>query len=134
MESQNKKSKGIIWTSYILQGLLVAMFLMGALSNILQTELAVNGALEMGYSKESVPYLGVVLLVISILFAIPKTNIIAGLLITAWLGGGVATHVIHGDPLANILAPVIFGIVVWFSLLLRNDQLRALLFSVKAKK
>ena len=79
--------------------------LMGAVNNLLQTEIAVEGAVEFGYPKDSVLYLGLILFNATVLYAIPKTTFIGGLLFTAWLGGAVATHVIHNDPLTNILFP-----------------------------
>ncbi|TVZ15282.1 DoxX family protein [Maribacter sp. MAR_2009_72] len=126
MEAAKKVSKGMLWTSYVLQGIVVLMFLMGAITNLMQTEMAVEGAVSMGYPEGSVVYLGVVLLIATVLYAIPKTMFIGALLLTAWLGGAVATHIIHGDPIGNTLFPVIFGIVVWASIMLRNTQLRAL--------
>ncbi|MCB1022742.1 MAG: DoxX family protein, partial [Acidobacteria bacterium] len=96
-------SKVSLWTSYILQGLVVLMLLMGAAMNLLQTEMAVTGAKEMGYPESSVLYLGIVLLVSTILYAIPKTSFIGAILITGWLGGAVATHVIHRDPIFNVI-------------------------------
>ncbi|WP_405383770.1 DoxX family protein [Maribacter sp. LLG6340-A2] len=127
MESEKKVSKGMLWTSYILQGIVVLMFLMGAINNLMQTEMAVEGAVSMGYPEGAVLYLGIILLLATLLYAIPKTMFVGAILLTAWLGGAVATHIIHGDPMSNILFPVIFGVVVWASILLRSTQLRALL-------
>lgn len=126
METKIRPSKGVLYTAYVLQGLVVAMFLMGAINNLLETEMAVEGAIEMGYPKSAILYLGVVLLMGTVLYVIPKTTILGAALLTAWLGGAVATHVIHGDPLVNTLFPVLFGIVVWFSIWLRDYALRAL--------
>ena len=131
METNRKISKGILWTSYSLQGLVAALFLMGAFNNLLQTELAINGAVEMGYPRTSVVYLGIVLLIASALYIIPKTTFIGGLFLTAWLGGAVATHAIHNDPISNILFPVIIGVLVWLSLLLRNEKLRTIMLLKK---
>ncbi|SEM11153.1 DoxX-like family protein [Maribacter orientalis] len=126
METVKKVSKGVMWTSYMLQGIVVLLFLMGAFNNLLQTEMAVEGAVEFGYPEDSVLYLGIILFVSTVLYAIPKTTFIGGLLLTAWLGGAVATHIIHNDPVTGILFPVIFGILVWVSIWLRNEKLRAL--------
>ena len=126
METVKKVSKGVMWTSYMLQGIVVLLFLMGAFNNLLQTEMAVEGAVEFGYPEDSVLYLGIILFVSTVLYAIPKTTFIGGLLLTAWLGGAVATHIIHNDPVTSILFPVIFGILVWVSIWLRNEKLRAL--------
>ncbi|WP_308992480.1 DoxX family protein [Mariniflexile litorale] len=127
METSKKPSKTILWTSYVLQGIIVLMFLMGAIMNLLQTEEAVTGATAMGYPESSVLYLGIVLLFGTLLYAYSKTVIIGAIILTGWLGGAVATHVIHKDPIFNLVFPVIFGIIVWLSIWLRNEKLKALL-------
>ena len=132
MEINKKISKGALWTSYILQSILIILFLMGAFNNLLSTEMAVTGVIEMGYPISSVFYLGVILLVCTILYAVPKTTLLGALLLTTWLGGAVATHVIHKDPSSNILFPVIFGVLIWSSIWLRNEKLKALI-SLKSK-
>lgn len=129
METTKRKSKAVLWTSYILQGFVVIMFLMGSIMNLLQTEEAVTGVVAMGYPKEAVLYLGIALLIGTLLYAIPKTVIIGAIILTGWLGGAISTHVIHGDPIFNIIFPILFGIVIWSSILLRNDKLKALLMN-----
>lgn len=129
MEKTKKVSKVQLWISYMLQGIVVIMFLFGAFMNLLQTEEAVNGAAAMGYPNEAVIYLGIVLLIGTLFYVIPKTAIIGAIILTGWLGGAVATHVIHKDPMFNIIFPVIFGIIVWLSIWLRNDKLKALLIN-----
>ena len=127
METLKKPSKAVLWISYILQGLIVIMFLMGAIMNLLQTEEAVTGATAMGYPKESVHYLGLVLLIGTLLYAYPKTVLFGAIILTGWLGGAVATHIIHKDPAFNIIFPVIFGIFLWLSIWLRNERLKDLI-------
>lgn len=127
MEPNKKIPKIRLWVSYALQGLVVLMFIMGAINNLLQTEVAVSGAVEMGYPETSVFYLGIVLLFSTILYAIPKTVLIGAILLTAWLGGAVATHLIHKDPVFNVLFPVLFGILVWLGVWLRNEKLRQMI-------
>ena len=129
METLKTNSKARLWISYILQGVVVVMFLMGSIMNLLQSEEAMKGATEMGYPKEAVFYLGIVLLIGTLLYAIPKTVLIGAIILTGWLGGAVATHIIHGDPLFNIIFPVLFGILVWGSILLRNDKLKEVLIN-----
>ncbi|MEM7550190.1 MAG: DoxX family protein [Bacteroidota bacterium] len=125
MEETNQTPKGLLWASYILQGIVTIMFLMGAFMNLLQTESAIAGATSLGYPETSVVYLGIVLLVSTILYVIPKTSILGALLLTGWLGGAVASHVIHGDPMFNTMFPIVFGVVIWLSLWLRDQKLKA---------
>jgi hypothetical protein len=85
-ENQNI-SKGLLWTSYGLQGLVSGMFLMGIVNNLMQTEMAVKGSLDMGYPEGIAPILGAVQLIALALYVFPKTSILGAALITAWLGG-----------------------------------------------
>ncbi len=127
METNNKVSKGKLWSSYILQGIVLLMFFWGAASNILETEQSVNGAVALGYPEETVRALGIILFTSTLLYAIPRTAIIGAILLTAWLGGAVASHVINQDPLFNKLLPVIFGIIIWLSIWLRGRKLQYIL-------
>ena len=129
MESTNQVSKGRLWTSYILQGLVILMFLLGSVNNILQTESALKASADLGIAKSAVLYLGIVLLLSTILYAIPKTKFIGAVLLTAWLGGAVAVHVINGDPIGLTLFPVVFGVLVWLSLWLRDSDLQKVVTS-----
>ncbi|MEO6189933.1 MAG: DoxX family protein [Saprospiraceae bacterium] len=112
------------WVSYILQGIVALMFTMAAVNNILHTEMAVNGAKEFGYSSDSILWLGIILIISTIFYVIPKTNVLGAILLSAWLGGGVATHLIHQDPISKLMVPVLFGIVIWLSLWLRDSKFK----------
>jgi len=122
MNKGEKISKGLLWTSYIIKSILFVMFLTGALNYLLLSERTVSSIVEMGYPKTSIPYLGIALLFANILYLIPKTTFVGALFLTAYLGGAVATHVIHDDPILNILSPVIFGVFVWSSIWLGNEK------------
>ena len=122
MENNKPIPKARLWISYILQGLIVLMFLMGAVFNLLQTEQAVEGATQLGYPKSSVPILGIILLISTVLYILPKTSGLGAILLTGWLGGAVATHVINEDPVFNTLFPILFGLLMWLALWLRQSQ------------
>lgn len=124
--STNKISKGRLWVSYILQSLVVILFLMGAVMNLLQTDEAVAGATAIGFPESAVVYFGVILLVSTLLYVIPTTSGFGAILLTGWLGGAVATHIINGDPTFNVLFPIIVGIIVWFALWLRSEKVQQL--------
>lgn len=73
--------------------------------------------------------LGVVLLVCTLLHAIPRTSLLGAVLLTGYLGGTIATQVRAGNPLfSHILFGGYTGIMLWAGLLLRNKNVRALLF------
>ena len=58
---------------------------------------------------------------------IPRTAVLGGILLTGYLGGAVASNLRLGNPLfSNTLFPIYVGILIWASLLLREERLRAL--------
>ena len=63
----------------------------------------------------------------TVLYLIPRTSVLGAILLTGYLGGAVATHVRVGGPLFSVIFPVIFGVLVWGGLYLREDRLRTLL-------
>lgn len=128
MEKSNKKiSKGLLWVSYVLQAAVSLFFLMGAIMNLLQTDEAIAGAMALGFPETAVFNIGIVLLVMTLLYLIPKTSGLGAILLTGWLGGAVATHIINGDSLFNTIFPIAFGLALWFALWLRQDKVRGLL-------
>jgi hypothetical protein len=83
---------------------------------------------RLGYPDHLAVAIGVLLLVCTILYAIPRTSVLGAVLLTGYLGGAVATHVRIGDPLfSHVLFPIYFGLLIWGGLLLRDNRLRALI-------
>lgn len=82
---------------------------------------------ELGFPEGVALPIGLVLLIYTILYAIPRTSVLGAILLTGYLGGAVATNVHAAKPLFGyILFPVYIGIVLWLGLYLRENRLRAL--------
>ena len=72
--------------------------------------------------------LGIVVLICTVLYAVPQTAVLGAILLTGFLGGAVATHVRVGSPLfSHILFGLYMGLFAWGGLWLRDPRLRALL-------
>ena len=72
--------------------------------------------------------LGVILLACTLLYAAPPTALLGAILLTAYLGGAVATHLRVESPLfSHVLFGVYLALLVWGGLYLRNPRIRALL-------
>jgi hypothetical protein len=115
------------WSGNILSAIPTLFLLMDAVGKLFKPEPVVAGTLELGYRETVIVPLGIVLLVCTILYAIPKTSVLGAILLTGYLGGAVATHVRVGSPLfTHMLFPVYLGIFIWLGLYLRDIRLRAL--------
>jgi hypothetical protein len=122
------ESKKKIWAGRILSGLAIAFLLLDSAIKLVRAPVAVKGTIELGYPEGVLFGLGVVLLVSTLLYAIPRTAILGAVLLTGYLGGAVATHVRVGNPLAShVLFPVYLGIFLWGGLYLRDPRLRGVL-------
>ena len=120
------------WTGRALSTLAVLFLLMDSIMKIMKADLAVKGSVELGYPEGVVFGLGVVLLLSTALYAIPRTAVVGAILLTGYLGGAVATHVRVGNPLfSHLLFPVYLGVFIWAGLVLRDVRLRDLIFSTE---
>ncbi len=74
---------------------------------------------KMGWAENVMVKIGIVEVTIAILFLIPRSSFIAAILLSAYLGGAIATHVRVGDP---FLFPIIIGGLTWVALGLREPD------------
>lgn len=78
---------------------------------------------KLGITASLSPTLGVIEIAVAILFLIPRTSIVGAILVTGYLGGAVWAHLRIGDPW---FFPIIFGVVMWIALGLRQPAIFAL--------
>ncbi|HEV8591001.1 MAG TPA: DoxX family protein [Pyrinomonadaceae bacterium] len=121
-------SRKALWAGRIMTGLAVLLLLLDALGKFVKPQPVVEGTLALGYQESVIIPLGIILLISTILYAIPQTTVLGAVLLTGYLGGAVATHVRVGNPLfTHALFPVYLGILIWLGIYLRDKRLRSLL-------
>ena len=87
-----------------------------------------EGTVQAGYPENTVAGIGLSLLISTLVYLIPPTSILGAILVTAYLGGAVATNVrISAPVLTNVLVPVYVGVLVWGGLYLRDARVRELI-------
>jgi hypothetical protein len=121
-------SKGRIWTSRILWALAILFLLMDGIMKISKPPFVVQATKQLGYPESTIIGIGAVLVLSTLLYAIPRTAVLGAILLTGYLGGAVASNVRAQTPLFNIVFPLIFACLIWASLVLRNRRLEAVLF------
>ena len=115
-----------IWTGRVLSGLAVLFLLFDSTGKLLEVQPVIDGTRQLGYPRDIVFTLGVILLSCVIAYVIPRTAVLGALFLTGYLGGAVATHVRVENPLfSHTLFPMYVAAFLWGGLVLRDARLRA---------
>ena len=120
-------SNGSLWAGWIITGLLGLFLLFDGVMKLVKPPFVVEGTRQAGFPESSILGLGIVLTICSLLYLIPRTSVLGAILLTGYLGGAVATHVRLGEGPGPVLFPVLFGVLIWLGLFLRDNRLRELI-------
>ena len=120
-------SKKALWAGRIIGGLPALFLLLDGVMKLIKPAPVVEATVKLGYSESVILPLGLVLLISTVLYLVPRTSILGAILLTGYLGGAVATHVRANEGLFPIVFPVIFGLLLWGGLWLRDDRLQKLI-------
>jgi hypothetical protein len=116
-----------VWTGRVISALVIIFLLFDSVSKIMKMANVVEQSAKLGFDATAVVQIGVILLICTVLYIIPRTAILGAILLTGYLGGAVCTSLRAGAPLPLILFPFVFGVIVWVPLYLRESRLRALI-------
>jgi DoxX-like protein len=127
-------SKKKLWAGRIISTLLSLLLLLDGVMKLIKPAPVVEATVQLGYPESVIVGLGIVLIICTVIYMIPRTSVLGAILLTGYLGGAIATHVRAGDQLFPILFPGIIGMLIWGGLYLRDDRLRALLSRPKSER
>ncbi len=120
-------SKKRLWAGRIISALAVLFLLFDAITKLMKVAPVLEASARLGYPASLAVGIGSLLLACVVVYAIPGTSILGAILLTGYLGGAVAANVRVGDPLFETFFPVIFGVLIWAGIFLRDDRLRTLI-------
>jgi hypothetical protein len=112
------KTRNII--SWTLAGLVAFIFVGSAISKLTANTEALEVASKMGLNSTAYHILGVIELFAIALFLYPRTGILGTLLLVAYMGGAIATHLEFAQPL---IAPIAISAFVWIVAVVRFPEL-----------
>jgi hypothetical protein len=121
------------WFSIVglaLSGLMILFLLMDAAFKILALPVVGDTMAALGWTADPAfwRWMGLLLLAATALYAWPRTMVLGAIVLTAYLGGAIATHTRVGSPLfSHTLFGVYLGVAIWAGLWLRDPRIRALL-------
>jgi uncharacterized membrane protein YphA (DoxX/SURF4 family) len=113
-----------LWTSYIMSALPALLLLFSGVMKLVQPTGMEKAFGDLGWDMKFALGLGILELACTILYLIPRTAVLGAILLTAYMGGAIATHVRIGD---LYVMQILLGVLVWGGLYLRDVRLRALI-------
>jgi hypothetical protein len=116
-----------IWVGRSISTVVILFCIFDAVTKLIKEPHVVAATLQVGYAEKSIVLIGALLLACTILYAIPRTAILGAILLTAYLGGAVATNVRISSGAFNTLFPVVFAVLAWGAIFVREPRLRELI-------
>jgi hypothetical protein len=128
MVQTSQTSNTALWIGRVMSGLVVAFMALDGAMKLVPLDVVVTTSEQMGIPGSLARTLGVIGLVCTLLYAVPRTSVLGAILLTGYLGGAIASHLRLGDPLfTHTLFGLYLGLLVWGGLYLRDGRLRALI-------
>ncbi len=100
-------SNAALWIARPIAMLVILFMLFDAAGKFFKPAPVVEAFARLGFPIELAPLVGSILLALTVLYIIPKTNTFAAILLTGYLGGAVAINLRAGDPLFETIFPVL---------------------------
>jgi hypothetical protein len=114
----DKLKKIIYW---VLTGLVAFVFVGSVLGKFTADSDALKMAEGFGLNAQNYTILGVIEIISIILFIIPRTGILGTLLLAAYMGGAIATHLEHGQ---SVIVPCVIQTFLWIVAVYRFPELK----------
>jgi len=121
-------SKGAYWAGTVISALVVLFLMFDAAIKLVPLDIVTQTMQGLGYPSEHARTIGVITLVCTILYAIPRTSVLGAILLTGLLGGAIATNLRVGTPIfSHLLFGVYLGVLGWGGLFLRDVRVRRII-------
>lgn len=129
-----RTSRAALWTGRVLSGLGALFMLFDGGAKVLDLiPPEAKAANSYGWPEHTLFTIGVLALIGTVLYLIPRTAVIGAIFLTGYFGGAIATHLRVGNPLfSHTLFPVYIAAFLWIGLLLRDERVRAIFAPRKA--
>lgn len=120
-------SKTRVRAGHIISALPVLFLLFDGVTKLVKPPFVLEATVRLGYPESAILGLGIVLIVCTVLYVIPRTSVLGAILLTGYLGGAVATHVRVGTSFFSVVFPVVLGMLLWLGLYTRDQRLHELI-------
>ena len=123
-------SSGAQWTGRVFSTIIVLFMIFDGVIKLPPLDVVTQAMVPLGWPADPnmARLLGVIGLIATALYALPRTSVLGAILLTAYMGGAIATKLRIDSPLfSHTLFGVYLGVILWAGLFLRDPRLRALI-------
>jgi hypothetical protein len=124
VDATPRPSRKVYWIGWVMSVLPCLMLLFSAAMKFAQPPAVIEGFKHLGWPERLAVPIGILELACTIVYLVPQTAVLGAILLTGYLGGAMATHIRLGEP---FITHIVFGVVIWGGIFLRDPRLRALI-------
>lgn len=110
-------------TATVIKSLIVLFLIFDGITKVLRVAPVMEACQKMGISPDMAVGIGLLLLVCTAIYVIPRTAILGAVLLTGYLGGAAATHVLQRSGAFPTAFAIGCGVLAWLGLALRNPRI-----------
>ncbi len=125
LSTRTEPARRTVWAGRVLAGVPLLFLTWDGAMKLLAVPQVVEASSRLGFAPTTLPVLGLVEVAAVVLTLLSRTRVLGAVLLTAYLGGAVETHVRLGDPLlSHTLFPIYFAALIWGGLSLLDARIR----------
>ena len=121
-------AKFLPWIGVGLTSLVVLFMIFDGVTKVARVKPVMEACEKMNISPEMAVGIGILLLVCTAIYVMPQTSVLGAVLLTGYLGGGVALQLANRSGTFPTVFPAAFGMLVWAGLVLREPRVLAWMF------
>ena len=115
------------WAGRAVSAVPILFMLLDGVMKLFKPSFVVEATTQLGFPESTIVGIGVVLLLSVVRHLLPRTSFLGALVLTAYLGGAVASKVRIGAPLFDFVFAFIIAALLWGGFWLRDGRVRELL-------
>jgi hypothetical protein len=127
MQATPSLSPAKTWSGRVLVVLTALFMLLDGVMKIVKPPQVLEANVRLAYPVSALSGIGIALIACTLIYLIPRTSMLGAVLLTGYLGGAVASNVRAGSGWFETIFPVLFAVLVWAGLGLRDRRLQTLL-------
>jgi hypothetical protein len=120
-------STKLLWTGRAISAFMVLFLIFDGVTKVLKLAPSQEATARLGYPSSLTLGIGIIVLACTVIYVIPRTSILGAILLTGYLGGAVASQVRIRAAVFDTSFPIIFCVLIWAGVFLREPRLRAVL-------